>query len=47
MVKVTIECIGEMNIDELFTVLRVYVHEKQETEDMIKEAIEKTNFWID
>ncbi|CAD8083959.1 unnamed protein product [Paramecium primaurelia] len=47
MIKVTIECIGEMKIDELFTVLRVYINEKQETEEMIKEAIEKTNFWMD
>lgn len=47
MLKVSIECIGEMKIDELFTILRVYINEKQETEEMIKESIEKTNFWID
>jgi hypothetical protein len=36
-----------MKIDELFVVLRVYVNEKLDTLPMIKESIEKTDFWID
>lgn len=35
MLKIAIECIGEMKIDELFTVLRVYINEGMETEEMI------------
>lgn len=35
MLKTVIECIGEMKIDELFTVLRVYINEALETEEMI------------